>query len=302
MMTFLIAEVFLKAAVLSLILYLLARHEADYGFQKVAMVTAGITLGGFLLEQFIPFMVRRIVGEGVSAPVILGVSTILTVGALMLFVASMVARFCWVSARRAAAIAAVYIVFCVGFALATQALKAQFEGVEMVPAAPGPEAKSLPADLREVMEFQEESFGLSDSPAGSGSSAGEWGGDSDAAVPIAPPETPAVEPESTDAPVPTDVAAEGGLEAPGAAAPPVAAPDPVGDAAGPDVEGARKKLKIHGLLRDSAGKPLALVNQQPVEPGETVALDHEGYRYLWRLDSIERGRVNWSLMEVKPLR
>ena len=40
MFEFMIGDVFLNAAILCAILYLVAKHEADYIFAKVAMVTA----------------------------------------------------------------------------------------------------------------------------------------------------------------------------------------------------------------------------------------------------------------------
>jgi len=48
-----ITEVFIDAAILSALLYLIGKHEADFSFAKVAMVTAGIGLGSFLIHTFL---------------------------------------------------------------------------------------------------------------------------------------------------------------------------------------------------------------------------------------------------------
>ncbi len=47
MFELMLIEIFVNAAVLRLILFLIAKHEADYSFSKVAMTTAGIGLQGF---------------------------------------------------------------------------------------------------------------------------------------------------------------------------------------------------------------------------------------------------------------
>lgn len=266
MMSFLIAEIFLKAAVLSLILYAFARHEADYSFQKVAMVTAGIALGGFWLEHFIPFFLGRVASAWLSAEWIWILGWVCALAILTLFVAFMVKTFCWVSSRRAVGVALVYIVFCIVFALATRKVKAAFEG-EGDPAARKADAARVQSDLKAAMQFQEESFNLA------------------APAPVAAPEPvsplPVAVPAETVMPIPTNSMTPAEPE--------------------PDVEGARKKLKISGIIRNAQGRPLALVNQQPIEEGETLGIEHAGHQFQWRLDAIRDGRAVWTLLEVKPV-
>ena len=50
MLTFLLAKIAIEALVMCLILYVVARHEADYSFQKVFMVAAGTSLGNVLID------------------------------------------------------------------------------------------------------------------------------------------------------------------------------------------------------------------------------------------------------------
>jgi hypothetical protein len=52
-MNFIIADITSNAVILCLILYLVAKHEADYSFAKVAMVTAVIGLVAFLVQTFL---------------------------------------------------------------------------------------------------------------------------------------------------------------------------------------------------------------------------------------------------------
>lgn len=75
----LLFELFVKAFLLLLLIYIVAREEADFDFQKVAMVTAALALGAVVLNAFL-------------APYI-GALTLIPIAALAVF---MVMKFCWV--------------------------------------------------------------------------------------------------------------------------------------------------------------------------------------------------------------
>jgi len=104
------AQIFLEAGVLCLLLYLVARHEADYSFQKVAMVTAGITVGSLLLEG----LLSEHIGNFTVLPV-LG------------FVIVMLMTFCWVSFSKSIIVVVVFCCFHVGLAMGVSALQAYFQ-------------------------------------------------------------------------------------------------------------------------------------------------------------------------------
>jgi len=75
----LLIETFVKAFVLLILVYVVARGEADYDFRKVAMVTAGIVLGCVVIEGL---LFSRI-----------GLFVLLPMAAFIVF---MVMKFCWV--------------------------------------------------------------------------------------------------------------------------------------------------------------------------------------------------------------
>ena len=75
----LLFEVFIKAFLLLILLYIVARDEADFEFRKVTMVTAGIVLGAVILDA----VLTRFVGIFTLIPIIA-------------FVVFMVMKFCWV--------------------------------------------------------------------------------------------------------------------------------------------------------------------------------------------------------------
>lgn len=108
MIEIMLAEVFVKAAVLCLLLYLFARGEADFNFRKVSMVTAGLTLGSLLLEG----LLKDHLGVFVLLPIV-----ILTVLILM--------QFCWVTWWQALLVALPFVGVSLGMSLVTADLTAR---------------------------------------------------------------------------------------------------------------------------------------------------------------------------------
>jgi len=97
MLEFMLGDIFVNAAVLCLILYLVAKNEADYSFAKVAMVTAVIGLGSFLIQLF---LLEKI-----------GWLTIIPVFALA---TAMVMIFCWVRFWKTILVVVLFCLFHVG--------------------------------------------------------------------------------------------------------------------------------------------------------------------------------------------
>ncbi|MBT3191771.1 MAG: hypothetical protein HN341_04385 [Verrucomicrobia bacterium] len=97
MLGFMLGDIFVSAAILCVILHLVAKHESDYSFAKVAMVTAAISLGGFLIQVF---LFERI-----------GWFTIGLVFVLAMF---MIMTFCWVRFWKALLIVTLFCLFHTG--------------------------------------------------------------------------------------------------------------------------------------------------------------------------------------------
>lgn len=110
MITMLAGQIFLEAGVLCFLLFLVARHEADYSFAKVAMVTAGITTGSLLIEG----LLSEKLGPWTVVPV---------VG----FVIFMLMTFCWVSFGRSLLVVVLFGCVHVALAMGVSALSARLE-------------------------------------------------------------------------------------------------------------------------------------------------------------------------------
>jgi hypothetical protein len=136
MITLMVGQVIVQAAILSLILYLVARHEADYSFSKVAMVTAGTTVGSFIIQA----MLQDHIGGWSAIPVI---------G----FIAFMLMTFCWISFWKSLIVVAVYIGVHMGFGVLVALLFASLiGGGEVVESSERDEAyEELAKTLEEVV-------------------------------------------------------------------------------------------------------------------------------------------------------
>ena len=103
-MDVMIANIFLQALVLCGLLWLIARHEADLDFAKVAMVVAGITLGNFVLQA----VLAKHIG-------------LFVIPTQIVFMVWMLCTFCWLRWWKATIVvvlfAAISFGMSVGFAL-----------------------------------------------------------------------------------------------------------------------------------------------------------------------------------------
>jgi len=116
MFDLMIIEILIDAAVLSLILFLVAKHEADYSFGKVAMVTAAIGLGSFLMHVFLFEIISW-----------------LTIIPVFLFTGVMIKSFCWLNWRKTFLVIAIFTVFQVGSKLGITAISSRITPPEMPP-------------------------------------------------------------------------------------------------------------------------------------------------------------------------
>ncbi len=115
-MELLFIEIFVNAAVLCLILFLIAKHEADYSFQKVAMTTAGISLGSFLIHVFLFDKIGWY-------------SLIL----MFAFSAIMIKTFCWISLGKTLIVIAIFCTFQIGGKVGIHLISQHFASPKLPP-------------------------------------------------------------------------------------------------------------------------------------------------------------------------
>ena len=139
MFVFQLAEILFKAGILCLLLYLVARHEADYSFTKVAMVTAGITLGNLLMEVFL----RHYIGW-------------LTIIPIAGFVIFMLMQFCWLSFKKAVLVTVPFLAVCILLAMGVTALQQHADAAldNALGVRPGDQE-----EMKEIMKFYQQNFG-----------------------------------------------------------------------------------------------------------------------------------------------
>ena len=109
MFELMLAETFVNAAILCLLLFLIAKHEADFSFSKVAMVVAGIQLGGFLAQVFLFDMIGWFT---------------LAVSFVLAFV--MVEAFCWLNISKTILVVVLFCIFQTGTKIGFNAIAAYF--------------------------------------------------------------------------------------------------------------------------------------------------------------------------------
>jgi hypothetical protein len=252
-----IAEVFIKAAVLCFLLYIVARHEADFSFQKVAMVVAGITLAAVLLDAIL----KPYIGYFSAIPIAVAS-------------AALIVRFCWVNWPKAILVTAIFLAINIGLGLAAGALFKRLEENS------GALTRAHEKDIEEAKGFLQEVFGgqhpAVSVPAGTSNpvpvAAAELPPGTNAATAVAAP-PPAVVPAPTAQPA-TDVS---GIE-------------PADDE--PGWTAAQAKLILEGVF-SGGGQKMAKVNGRFVEEGSSIRVSHDGRVYRFRVKSIERGAVQW---------
>ena len=134
-----LAEILFKAGILCLLLYLMARHEADYSFTKVAMVTAGITLGNLLMEVFLMHYI--------------GWLTIIPIAGFVIF---MLMQFCWIPFKKAVLVTVPFLAVCILLTMGMTVLQKRAN------AALGNSLSTRPGDqeeMQEIMKFYQQHVG-----------------------------------------------------------------------------------------------------------------------------------------------
>ena len=137
MITIMAAQIFIQAALLCGILYLVAKHEADYSFAKVAMVTAATVAGAALIEV----LLTEHIGW-------------LTIFPVLGFVAFMLMTFCWISLGKSIVVVVLFMGVHVAISTGVQAVENHLaKKLETT----GPVSDE---DFKMAQEFLAQSFGM----------------------------------------------------------------------------------------------------------------------------------------------
>ncbi|MCE9615268.1 MAG: hypothetical protein K8T26_13435 [Lentisphaerae bacterium] len=269
-MELMIGEVFLKAAILCGLLYFIARHEADYSFQKVAMVTAGLMLGSVLIDA----AVKPHLGPWTA---IIHVA----------FIAFMIMTFCWITFWKSLVVVVVYV--GVHFALAL--LGGMALGYLHKESSKSAGMVMMGANESEFKEMQSM---INDNAERAMRQAGA--GMEEAAGEAAPePAAPAVEEDR--APALAARVAD--------ATPPPAPPEPAAEAATPaagedEWVTAEKSLVVGGMASGSRGAPTVFINGQLREAGDVISATSHDQLYRWRILSIGDKGVRLKPIDKRP--
>jgi hypothetical protein len=142
-MELMIGQILLQAFILCGLLYLIARHEADFDFAKVAMVVAGITFGNFFIELS---LLPRI-----------GLFTILVEIAFVVF---MTTKFCWLRWWKAVIVSVLFVAAQVGMAFGVNLLVSKVD--QTVDEAGGTLLEQQQQDTVEAAKMIQEMWGAAE--------------------------------------------------------------------------------------------------------------------------------------------
>jgi hypothetical protein len=275
-MELMIGEIFLKALVLCGILYLIARHEADFEFRKVALVTCGITLGIFALDAFLTPSLAYYLPYLVAAA--------LTFLVAIIFVTFMVVRFCWVPLWKGIVVTIIFLVFNVGLSIAGALAMAKIN--QSVEKAGG---SVMEKNNKEALAMFQEMMEQSSSEMSrqvKAESAEFMPALTNANVEAAP-HPPAV------------IAAEERVEAPPQEPVEPAPPErPLDElpafARTPEWQAAQAKIKVSAVLVERDGSNTAIVNGEVLGIGDVLTVEVKKKLYRFKMAEITTDWVAWD--------
>ena len=266
-MEWMMGNLFLKALVLCGILFWIARHEADFEFKKVVLVTCGIALGDLALEAFIfpklavfPFVVSALLGYLI----------------LLAFVTFMVVRFCWVRPGKGVLVAFLFIVFGMGVNLIGVLVAKKF----------GPSSER--ARTTEMGQNSEESSQILRDIMGMPLSREVRTAETENAGPVA--ETPRTDTMAT---------LLSGAEAADGVPQGKTEPEPPEEelpafARTPEWQAAQAKIKVSAVLMEQDGSNVAIVNGNVLGIGDTLTIEMKKKLYRFKLAEITTDWVAWD--------
>ena len=280
MMVAMLFEVFIKAFLLLILLYIVARDEADFDFRKVTMVTAGIVLGAVILDAVLTRFI--------------GMFTLIPVAAFIVF---MIMQFCWVRFGRSLLVAIPFLIL--NIMLSTSVASFQ--------------KKADTAVARGLMgPVSEEDMKIAFSMYQDGGRTNKFLLPMQAKMPEIQESSGqimvnklmalvALKQKSFQLPGAVKIKEQ---TAPALPTPPVeqkkADPEPenTDETAAPlDWREAEKQIRIKGIMVGQDGVRVALVNNQMIREGECVQVEHKKIIYRWRAGVIRGSKVSWEPVE-----
>ena len=291
----LLFEVFIKAFLLCILLYIVARDEADFDFRKVTMVTAAIVLGAVILDAI---LTRYI-----------GLFTLIPITAFVVF---MVMQFCWVRFWRSLLVAIPFLILNIMISTSVASFRQKADAA----IARGLQGPVSEEDTKEALLFLKQSFDdntfqipLEKKPPKmeesldqillkkliSGITMKQFPFNASGGGKII-----SVSPDGAKVKDRINMSANSKLSGIKEEK-----NEPEKDVSGPavtvvDWQEAGKKLSVKGALIGKDGVRVAIVNNQMVKEGECVQVEHKKMIYRWRASFIRDKSVSWEQVEALP--
>jgi len=279
----LLFETFIKAFLLLILLYIVARDEADFDFRKVTMVTAAIVLGAVILDAVLTRFI--------------GVFTLIPIAAFIVF---MIMQFCWVRFWRSLLVAIPFLVLNIMISTAVTGFQQKADAV----LSRGLQGPVSDEDMKIALSFYQ-----------------DGGRTNDLLLRMQKKEAPRMDPNLQDIILKGLVAAIKSKKLPfklgdtktipslpnipNESRPAVDAgtSEPAKEtvdltATAPEWGEAGKKITVKGTLIGDDGVRVAMVNNQMVREGECVQVEHKKTIYRWRAMFIRDKGISWEPVEA----
>jgi hypothetical protein len=268
-MELMIGGIILKAVVLGGILFLVARHEADFQLSKLVLVTCGITVGTFAIEVFLAPALANYMPYVASAAVV----SLLAFA----FVTFMVVRFCWVRLWKGFLVTLLFMGFSIGLSVASAIVVSKIN--LSVDKAGG---SMMEQNNKEALQMFQEMTSVTASQMMSQTAAEN--------ATSAPGLSNAVVEQAALTPLATSTQ-------PVSVEPPP--PEPPSDelpafARTPEWQAAQAKIKVSAVLVERDGSNTAIVNGEVLGIGDVLSVEVKKKVYRFKMAEITTDWVAWD--------
>jgi len=320
---------FIRAGVLTGLLYWLARDEADFEFSKVLLVVSLIGLAAFVMDMIFLMSMLGLVTD--SSPLVeispfmgLLIRMGLRVGIGFGFVLFVVVKFCWVPLKKAVLVTILFFIFSgllifgaqfvYGKLTGTQAINFQMPAMNASGNMENPdllvqgmwdgmteedwrrmeeEAKVRGMTLEELKTERERAMSAllnGDVPSPPSVLPPEGVPQSPPpALPVKPPPVKEKKRKKQPAPLPNE---------PGIKVYKLTCPEQTGTGHWKGLRGSKKMLHISAIFADGHTR-YAVVNGSMVEEGSIVEVEYKGEIHRWKVGEVRREGVIWESLKSK---
>lgn len=304
-----VGQIVIQALILRGLLLLVARHEADTSFAKVAMVAAGISLGTLVISMFT-----------------MQYGPLVTIPAQIAFMAAVLMTFCWISIAKSLIVVTIYAAchFLFTFLMALL-LGMIFKGMapDNQAAMPMPVPGGAPAmsaayqDGSPQVTMVADANRLKDASDAKRRETEARIKEMEEGASLPPPAPmPKVTVPAAIPPAPVHVSVPAPIPArPPLTPPPELPPDPLPvtlsasnkvsqektmqNSSAPEWVAARKALRMGGTMAGSGGY-VTMIDGKVYQQGEKVAHTFKGVRYRWRIQAISKDKVDLEPVDATP--